>query len=368
MLYLIGVGIEEIKSLGLGTIEILRNCDFIYIERFTGFLSNNFVLELELIIKQKVEKKFKSPKINVIKRWFIEDGKELLEKSAESNVCVLIYGDPLMATTYTELLVRAKNKSIQYKIIHASSGIASLIGESGLHPYKFGKMVTMMSDPMSSITVYNTIYDNICLGLHSLIITEYNNDSEKTTSSFDGSHPFFLKPNTVIESLLEREKEIKLLTFTDETYILILSRIGINDSKIISGKVKSLRDLDYGNGPHSVIITGSLHFTEIDCIKNLTKCFEDPIDNARLIEKLSNRMLNKYIPNAKSALVVLKEMLKENNISFKEFANVLENAENYLWDAENFYKQGKMELAILSVGYAEGLIDAIRFQKGMNPW
>jgi diphthine synthase len=30
--------------------------------------------------------------------------------------------------------------------------------------------------------------------------------------------------------------------------------------------------------------------------------------------------------------------------------------------------QGKLELAVLSIGYAEGLIDASRYQKGINPW
>ncbi|HLG37332.1 MAG TPA: DUF357 domain-containing protein [Nitrososphaera sp.] len=37
-------------------------------------------------------------------------------------------------------------------------------------------------------------------------------------------------------------------------------------------------------------------------------------------------------------------------------------------DAERFLNQGKPELAVLSIGYAEGLVDALRFQKGVNPW
>jgi diphthine synthase len=47
---------------------------------------------------------------------------------------------------------------------------------------------------------------------------------------------------------------------------------------------------------------------------------------------------------------------------------VLENAELYIDDAERFLRQGKHELAVLTIGYAEGLIDALRFQKGINPW
>jgi diphthine synthase len=47
---------------------------------------------------------------------------------------------------------------------------------------------------------------------------------------------------------------------------------------------------------------------------------------------------------------------------------VLDNAECYVADAERFLNQGKPELAVLSIGYAEGLVDALRFQKGINPW
>jgi diphthine synthase len=80
-------------------------------------------------------------------------------------------------------------------------------------------------------------------------------------------------------------------------------------------------------------------------------------------------MLEKYIPNAKKALINLITLIKnKENIIEKEYSIIVENAENYLIDAENFDRQGQYELAILSIGYAEGLIDSIRYQKGMNPW
>ena len=47
---------------------------------------------------------------------------------------------------------------------------------------------------------------------------------------------------------------------------------------------------------------------------------------------------------------------------------VLDNAEHYISDSERFLMQGRYDLAVLSIGYAEGLIDALRFQKGINPW
>jgi hypothetical protein len=46
---------------------------------------------------------------------------------------------------------------------------------------------------------------------------------------------------------------------------------------------------------------------------------------------------------------------------------ILANAECYIDDAERFLLQGKPELAVLSIGYAEGLIDATRVMKGIDP-
>lgn len=242
------------------------------------------------------------------------------------------------------------------------------MGESGLQPYKFGKMVTMMDDPMSSITVYNTIYENMCLGLHTLILTEYNNDDGKNNFQ-SSSDPFFLSPNRVIELLFEREKEMKLLNFSDESYGMVASRIGHKESTFNSGTIRSLLKLDYSGGPNSIIIPGRLHFTEVDSIKFLTTMFDEPTDNTQRVSRLAHRMLDKYIPNTKLAVDNMYQLLRtEASGLSKDYAPVIENAENYLLDAQNFYNQGKLELAILSVGYAEGLIDSIRFQKGMNPW
>lgn len=368
MLYIIGIGINEIESLSLGSIDILKKSDIVYVERFTGFISSEFVVTLSNLLENSNTSSHSKPEIKFIKRWFIEDGRKILENSTILNVSILVYGDPLVATTYNELLVRAKKRSVEFKVIHSSSGILSLIGESGLQPYKFGKMVTMMDDPMSSITVYNTIYENMCLGLHSLILTEYNND-DGINNFKTNSNPFFLSPKRVLELLLEREKEMKLLNLTLETFVQVATKIGNKDALINSGKIKSLLNLNFSGGPNSVIIPGTLHFIEEDSIINLTNLLDQPTDNSKNVSRLAIRMLNKYIPNTKIALTNMHKLIKNKTPSItKDYEPVLENAENYLLDAENFFHQGKFELAILSIGYAEGLIDSIRFQKNMNPW
>ena len=43
------------------------------------------------------------------------------------------------------------------------------------------------------------------------------------------------------------------------------------------------------------------------------------------------------------------------------YDELFENAELYMKDAESFLAEGQDELAMLSIGYAEGLIDSLTF-------
>ncbi len=96
MLYIIGIGINEFESLSLGSMEILKNSDIVYIERFTGFISDDFMKNLSDILQNPHDSKTRNDiEIKFIKRWFIEDGREILENAQKSQVCILVYGDPL---------------------------------------------------------------------------------------------------------------------------------------------------------------------------------------------------------------------------------------------------------------------------------
>lgn len=363
MLYFVGLGITGCKGMSLDALEILKSCEIIYIERFTSYISNNEIEKFIQLVDPENDKE-----ISVVKRWFVEDAKEILSKSKNSIVALVTYGDPFMATTINELRNRAKNYSINTKIIHGASGIFSFIGESGLHNYKFGRTSTLMSDPQSAISVYHTIYENLKVGNHTLILTEYNNNEEKDF--------LFLNPNTAIDLLKEAEKDLKYGIISDETFIIIGSRIGQDSQTIQSGKICSFEKFNFGDGPHSLIIPGQLHFTETDVIISLYLNLDKPSDNSKLFQHLAVRMVNKYLPKAKDAIKTMKSILEKENSTSSGFPNtinhgmfdVLENAEYYLIDSERFLNQNKYELAVLSIGYAEGLIDSLRFQKNINPW
>jgi len=343
MLWFVGLGISGTRSIPIEVVKIIQEADFVYLEAFTSPISKQHEVE----IKNMVNGSFK-----IAKRWLVEDGQEILNASKSSTVVLLSYGDPYVATTHIELRTRAKLENIKTNTIHSASAITSMIGEAGLQFYKVGKVVTIMNEKKSTITPYTAIFKNLVQGLHTIILLEYNHDEN-----------YFLDPKNAISNLLDVEKEQKRNVLNDNTFAIIASRIGFDTQKIISGKFSNLLKVDFGEPPHSIIITGKLHFTESDAINVLTECMDKSSDNSDGIKSISVQMIERYVPMVRKALEEIRPLYNNS----EEFQEVFENAELYINDAENFLKQGKDENAVLSIGYADGLVDALRMAKGIDP-
>ena len=343
MLWFVGLGISGISELSDNTISIIKNADTVYLESFTSPISET---EKEQLANM-CDGEFK-----IAKRWLVEDGNEILENAKKREVVLISYGDPYIATTHLELKTRAVTDKIETKTIHSSSIVSSLIGEIGLQYYKVGKILTIMNDPKSMITPYNTISNNLLSKMHSVILLEYNEDKS-----------FFLAPQDALALLLDAEKIQNGKVISLDTFAIIASRIGKSDQNITSGKISNLIKKEFGNPPHTIIIPGSLHFTESNAIKIVTDCIDQPFDNSANVRNVSEQMIAKYVPMVREAL----EEIKPHYENLKEYEDVLINARLYIDDAENFLKEGKKEYAVLSIGYADGLVDALRIAKGFDP-
>ena len=343
MLWFIGLGISGISELSDNTISVIKNADTVYLESFTSPISET---EKEQLANM-CDGEFK-----IAKRWLVEDGNEILENAKKREVVLISYGDPYIATTHLELKTRAVTDKIETKTIHSSSIVSSLIGEIGLQYYKVGKILTIMNDPKSMITPYNTISNNLLSKMHSVILLEYNEDKS-----------FFLAPQDALALLLDAEKIQNGKIISLDTFAIIASRIGKSDQNITSGKISNLIKKEFGNPPHTIIIPGSLHFTESNAVKIVTDCIDEPFDNSANVKDVSEQMIEKYVPMVREAL----EEIKSHYENIKEYEYVLINARLYIDDAENFLKEGKKEYAVLSIGYADGLVDALRIAKGLDP-
>lgn len=368
MLWLVGMGISGVNSITKSGTEAISDADIIYYEQFT---SPAPVKNTAAAI-QKMMASDKCTTIKDAKRWMVEDGAQILRDAATKKVILLSYGDPLVATTHAELLCRAAASDIETRVIHASSGPASIVGECGLHHYKMGKMATIMRDEKSMTTPYYTIYKNAIEQCHTLLLLEYDYEG---TEKRDGKS-FFLEPADALQGLLKTEEGQKRNVITDSTYAIIASRVGLEDQqRITAGKISSLIKRDtFGKPPHSIIIPGRLHFTESDALAVLAECIDAPpqfqdaaagkiMTDPNSPVRISEQMIAKYAPMIRRSITKASAYCKGD----KQMEGILENAELYVRDAEDFIKkEGHGDVAVLSIGYADGLVDALRILQGIG--
>ena len=340
MLYFVGLGIEQ--SLTLKSVRELKKCEKVFYESYTSpVIREDFTNELS--------EQLSPARVEVVKREFVEDGRKILELAKLASVALIASGDPMIATTHQELRTRAMKEGIETKIIHGSSVLSAVVGELGLHSYNFGRPVTMTREPMQ-YTAYNTIFNNLLKGLHTTVLLEW-----------DESHNFFLEPKAAVHSLLEAEKDLKQEVLDNGSLVLVASRLGSENSKLRALNFGEIEEQDLGPAPHILVLPGKLHFTELEALSAIFgKSTEAFRDNSSKLSRTSQRMVSKYAKKTLAALRRAKNAaaISEHKINFED---IFENVECYTSDAERFLNEGKDELAVLSIGYAEGLLDSLRF-------
>jgi diphthine synthase len=247
MFYLIGLGIYDEKDISLRGLEILRGCDEVYAEFYTGIFNGNLDY-LESLIGRE---------IRILKRADIEENprENVLGNALEKNVALLVVGDPMVATTHIDLILRARKLGIGYRIIHASS-VYCAIGETGLQIYKFGRTPTLVFAEKNYFptTPYDVLRENLSAGLHTLFLLDVRSEEER-----------FMTINEGIGLLLKMEEIKREGIFSEERLCIGVARLG-GDTKIRAGKAKELLDEDFGSPPHVLIVPGKLHFMEEEAI------------------------------------------------------------------------------------------------------
>ena len=343
MLWFVGMGVSGADSISAEAGKILKDADIVYLEEFTSPVGGEDARRLSDIA---------GGQFKLAKRWMVEDGREILDNAKRKNTVLLSYGDPYVATTHVELRTRAIKEKIMTHSVHAASSLTSMIGECGLHHYKIGRVATVMRDPKTASTPYYTVYRNLVEGSHTVLLLEYGQDDD-----------FFLAPGAALEILLGAEKGQNRGVFGPSTFVIVASRIGYKTQSVVAGKISSLGDVRFGSMPHAIIIPGRMHFTESDALRVLGRCLDEPSDNSDRTKKISRQMIEKYAPMIRDAIGRIAPHYGDS----PRHREVLENAELYVRDAENFLAEGKDDVAVLSIGYADGLVDALRIAKGLEP-
>jgi diphthine synthase len=329
-------------GLGAGGISVdglqeIRESEVWYLEYYTTPHEPNLLSLLE-------RESGKQP--TIVDRAFVEDGNQILKEAKESRVVLAVPGDPMIATTHNELRVRAIREGIETRLIHGATVASSLASASGLHYYKFGRAITVTKDLVEKPSqVYHLLHQNLLEGAHSLLLLEFDVEGREGVT-----------PAEAVVGLLNAESSLKRNVIKEETYGLALSRIGRANPQFNAGAFSDLAKADYGPPPYSLIVPGQLHFTEVESIAAIFSVPQASVHgNSEGVKRTAQVLIPRYVAKTRRALDSVRGKLGP------QYDAVIENAELYAKDAEGFLAKGDDELAMLSIGYAEGLLDSMGF-------
>jgi diphthine synthase len=252
----------------------------------------------------------------------------------------------MIATTHAELRVRAIKSGIPTKVVHSATIATAAASSAGLHFYKFSRTVTITRESVRKLSqAYQILHQNLLEGAHTLLLLEYD------ASAGEG-----VSPNDALRGLLAAEANFKLGVVSPGTLAIVLSRIGSDGERCIVGSFGDLERSGFGDAPHAVVIPGSLHFTEVEAIVAI--CGTDPSKihgNSEGMKRPAQTLVPRYFEKTRKALDSVKGRLGP------QYDSVVENVELYMRDAQGFLANGDDERAMLSIGYAEGLLDSLNF-------
>lgn len=246
MLIFIGLGLGS-DGISLRGLREAEEADTVYAELYTSLMPEMDVKGLE----QKIRKPIK-----IVGRDIVEGNPaEILESSKKKKVAFLVPGDPMVATTHIDLRLRAAKAGVETKVIYAASIASAAAGLVGLQSYKVGPSATIPFPDNPSTRPYDILAENLERGLHTMLLLDIREGGWAMTA------------NEAIEAMLGLEQRLRRGAFTTSTLSVVVARAGSEDAVIRADRADKLRDQDFGQPPHMLVVPGKLHFVEAEALK-----------------------------------------------------------------------------------------------------
>ncbi|KAJ7189555.1 tetrapyrrole methylase [Mycena pura] len=266
MFYIIGLGLSDEKDITVRGLDAVKGAARVYLEAYTSIL---------MVSKDRLEAFYDRPLILADRDMVETQSDEILHQADELDVALLVVGDPLGATTHTDILLRARTLGIPTRVIHNAS-IINAIGAAGLQLYNFGQTVSLVffTDTWKPDSFYDRIKENADLGLHTLVLLDIKVKEQTDENLARGRKiyepPRYMSIPLAVTQLLEIEALRQAGTLSaDTTLAIALSRVGGGDAeRIVAGTLAELaaQPVDaFGDPLHSLVIVGKrLHHLEVE--------------------------------------------------------------------------------------------------------
>ncbi|GFO10836.1 diphthine methyl ester synthase-like [Plakobranchus ocellatus] len=268
MFYLIGLGLGDASDITVKGLEVVRRAKRVYLEAYTSILT---------VGKEALES-FYGREVILADRDMVEQSSDDLMADAEENdVAFLVVGDPLGATTHTDLILRAVEKGLEYCVIHNAS-IMNAIGCCGLQLYNYGETISIVfwEKDWKPESFYDKILVNRERGMHTLCLLDIKMKEQTIENLMKGrpiyEPPRFLSASQACQQLLDivnrRDDDKKTHSdLTPTTVCVAVARVGASDQKIAVATLEEMCTVDMGNPLHSLVIPGHMHPLEVQMLK-----------------------------------------------------------------------------------------------------
>ncbi|XP_026179327.1 diphthine methyl ester synthase isoform X1 [Mastacembelus armatus] len=288
MLYLIGLGLGDAADITVKGLQAVRSCSRVYLEAYTSVLTVgkealhqlwysrvrnlNFACELP-----GPQEEYYGKQLILADRELVEQGADEILKDADvTDVAFLVVGDPFGATTHSDLVLRAVQAGIPYRVIHNAS-IMNAIGCCGLQLYNFGETVSLVfwTETWRPESYYDKICKNRAAGLHTLCLLDIKLKEQSVENMMRGKKifepPRFMTVSQAADQLIQiirkRRDEGAELGLTEDTVCVGVARLGADDQVIRTATLRQLVSCDLGLPLHSLVVTGQLHPLEVDMLR-----------------------------------------------------------------------------------------------------
>jgi diphthine methyl ester synthase len=274
VLYIIGLGLGDADDITVKGLRLVQSADIVILEAYTSILLSTRPLQETVEILQ-VAWGLRSP-IVVADRDMVEQQAEemILGPAMDKTVAFLVVGDPVCATTHTDLWLRCRQAQIECHTVHNAS-IMGAAGACGLQLYNFGHTVSIpfFEEAWRPLSFYPKIQYNRAGGMHTLCLLDIKVKEPDFEAMKRGriQHlpPRYMTIAQAAEQLIEAEETKQEMAYDpDGTLCIGLARMGQSSQAIVAGTLRELAVADCGGPLHSLIIAGdSMHDLELEFVR-----------------------------------------------------------------------------------------------------
>ena len=242
MLYILGLGLRGVYSLSLQEKDILSRCEHIFFETYTSVSPSQTIDQLSSMLNREVKR---------AGREEVENPVALLSLASGNDVCLLVTGDPLSATTHNQLRVDAHMAGINVEVIENASILSVIPGKLGLFPYRMGPPVSLPfpEDNFLPRSVCQKIKFNQDSGFHTIVLLDLREG--RTMYSFEA-----------VDVLLRMEEKYSIGAISRNSMICAAVKASQDGEKIIWDSSENILDLKLEESPVALVIPSSLNHNE----------------------------------------------------------------------------------------------------------